>query len=296
MTFPIPEGDFRFVALDVETANGSAWSISQIGIACVTRENQVRQWASLVDPQCGFSTFNIRLTGIHPDHVRGAPKFPEVLAALDPVLSRAVVFQHSSFDQKAVAAACDKAELTPPKWEWMDSIRVARRAWPEFTGQGGHGLAHLKEKLGLSFNHHDAGEDARAAAEVVLRAEAKMGVDFRMIHGTAKAKKPSRPVAPPANPQGALFGAVVVFSGELSVPRAEAAGRAAKAGMRVSGRLSTATTHLVLGGPSLPLEPGQEPTVKERQARIMQAEGRPIAILREDDFHALMQRAEPGGS
>ncbi|WP_235857843.1 hypothetical protein [Marimonas lutisalis] len=36
---------------------------------------------------------------------------------------------------------------------------------------GGHGLASLKQHLGLRFEHHDAAEDARAAAEVVLMAE-----------------------------------------------------------------------------------------------------------------------------
>ncbi|PWK61977.1 hypothetical protein C7455_1012 [Roseicyclus mahoneyensis] len=58
-----------------------------------------------------------------------------------------------------------------PQWAWRDSVHVARAAWPELRGNGGHGLARLKKHLGLTFEHHDAGEDARAAAEVVLRAE-----------------------------------------------------------------------------------------------------------------------------
>ena len=58
-----------------------------------------------------------------------------------------------------------------PEWIWKDSVQVARQAWLEQKIKGGHGLASLKSYLGLSFEHHDAGEDARAAAEVVLRAE-----------------------------------------------------------------------------------------------------------------------------
>jgi DNA polymerase-3 subunit epsilon len=53
----------------------------------------------------------------------------------------------------------------------MDSLIVARRAWPELRGNGGHGLGNPKTYLGLNFEHHDAEEDARAAAEVVLHAE-----------------------------------------------------------------------------------------------------------------------------
>ncbi|WP_342713966.1 hypothetical protein [Loktanella salsilacus] len=51
-------------------------------------------------------------------------------------------------------------------------MTIARAAWPELKGNGGHGLANLKQELGLDFDHHDAGEDARAAAMVVLRARA----------------------------------------------------------------------------------------------------------------------------
>ena len=61
-------------------------------------------------------------------------------------------------------------ELYGP-WEWRDSVQVARRAWPELKGNGGHGLSMLKKHLGLQIKHHDAGEDARTSAEVVLHAE-----------------------------------------------------------------------------------------------------------------------------
>ena len=55
---------------------------------------------------------------------------------------------------------------------WLPCRKWPRRAvWPELRGNGGHGLASLKQHLGLVFDHHDAGEDARAAAEVVLRTE-----------------------------------------------------------------------------------------------------------------------------
>ena len=69
---------------------------------------------------------------------------------------------------------------------WSDSVKIARKAWPEFKGNGGHGLANLKQELGLSFQHHDAGEDARAAAQVVLLAENRLGQSFDLISGTTR--------------------------------------------------------------------------------------------------------------
>ena len=167
---PFPEGPFRFFALDVETANNDRGSICQIGVACVRPDNSIETWVTYVDPQVERWVFTY-LHGISARTVQGAPTFAEVLPVLQDALNGATVYQHSGFDRSAVAAACGHCGLPVPQWDWRDSVHVARVAWPELRGNAGHGLASLKQHLGLMFEHHDAGEDARAAAEVVLRAE-----------------------------------------------------------------------------------------------------------------------------
>lgn len=165
-----PLGPFRFFALDVETANNDRGSICQIGVACVRPDNSIETWMTYVDPQVDHWVFTY-LHGISARTVRGAPTFADVLPILRDALDGATIYQHSGFDRSAVAAACGNSGLPVPQWQWRDSVQVARAAWPELRGNGGHGLASLKQHLGLTFDHHDAGEDARAAAEVVLRAE-----------------------------------------------------------------------------------------------------------------------------
>lgn len=167
---PFPQGPFRFLALDVETANHDRGSICQIGVACVRPDNSIETWVTYVDPQVERWVFTW-LHGISARTVQGAPTFAEVLPILRDALNGATVYQHSGFDRSAIAAACGNCGLSAPEWDWRDSVHVARAAWPELRGHGGHGLASLKQHLGLVFEHHDAGEDARAAAEVVLRAE-----------------------------------------------------------------------------------------------------------------------------
>ncbi|WP_420005321.1 exonuclease domain-containing protein [Arenibacterium sp. LLYu02] len=167
---PFPVGPFRFFALDVETANNDRGSICQIGIACVRPDNSIETWVTYVDPQVERWVFT-NLHGISARTVQGAPTFAEVLPVLLDALNGKTVYQHSGFDRSAVAVACGTCGLPVPPWDWRDSVQVARAAWPELRGNGGHGLASLKQHLGLVFEHHDAGEDARAAAEVVLRAE-----------------------------------------------------------------------------------------------------------------------------
>ncbi|TKD17837.1 DEAD/DEAH box helicase [Rhodobacter capsulatus] len=175
---PLPDAEYRFVALDVETANGDCASICQIGLACVRPDGTIDSWSSYIDPEVPFAPFNTQLHGIGPAKVRGAPRFFEVIARLEPLLSRHVIFQHSGFDQRAISGAFALAGLSEPDWRWQDSVRIARCAWPEFRGKGGHGLAHLKDRLCLDFAHHDAAEDARAAALVVLKAEQRLGCAF----------------------------------------------------------------------------------------------------------------------
>ncbi|WP_240512373.1 exonuclease domain-containing protein [Pseudoruegeria sp. SK021] len=165
-----PKGPFRFEALDVETANNNRASICQIGVACVRPDNSIETWVTYVDPQTSRWVFT-GLHGISNATVRGAPNIAEVLPVLEVALSGLTVYQHSGFDRSAIRAACAELSRPEPEWDWQNSVTVARQAWPELKGNGGHGLASLKGYLGLSFEHHDAGEDARAAAEVVLHAE-----------------------------------------------------------------------------------------------------------------------------
>ncbi|MEY8838207.1 3'-5' exonuclease, partial [Cribrihabitans sp. XS_ASV171] len=167
---PFPTGLFRFFALDVETANNDRGSICQVGVAGVRHDNSIDTWVTLVDPETRNWVFS-GLHGIDAAMVRGASKIDEVLEFLEPHLAGHSVYQHSGFDRSAIRAACEARGRDEPSWDWQNSVSVARRAWPELRGNGGHGLASLKTHLGLRFEHHDAGEDARAAAQVVLLAE-----------------------------------------------------------------------------------------------------------------------------
>lgn len=141
-----------------------------MGVACVRPDDSIETWVTLVDPQTETWKFSY-LHGITNAMVQGAPTFDVVIEALEGMLTGSNVYQHSGFDQSAIRAACEKLARAEPQWNWLNSVNTARTAWPELKGNGGHGLASLKAHLGLRFEHHDAGEDARAAAQVVLLAE-----------------------------------------------------------------------------------------------------------------------------
>jgi len=176
----LPSGNFRFIAVDVETAGYDIASICQIGLAFVGFDGSIATYSAYIDPCTPFANGNTRLHGIDAETVRGAPKFAKMLPQLRMALEAHPLIQHSRFDEKAFDAACKLSNQQILKSVWTNSVAVAREAWPELRGNGGHGLANLKKVLGLHFRHHDAGEDARAAAEVVLKAEASLGRKIRM--------------------------------------------------------------------------------------------------------------------
>lgn len=181
MDNPLPHGNFRFIALDVETSCADSASICQIGLACVHKNGRIETWSGFIDPLMPFSPFNVQLHGISEETVKNAPTFAQLWPELQALLVTHPLVQHSRFDEHSIKAACKMHGLFGSRLSWSDSVSVARAAWPELKGNGGHGLASLKQHLGLEFKHHDAGEDARAAALVVQLAESKLGKSFEQI-------------------------------------------------------------------------------------------------------------------
>ena len=280
----------RFAALDVETANPDMSSICQIGIVHFEDGNPVETWSSLVDPQDYFDDVNVSIHGIEKEDVRGAPIFKQISAEINRRVGGQVVAIHTAFDRNAITQAASRHGTMPPECFWLNTASVARRAWPE-VAQRGYGLAPLAVKLGIEFEHHDAAEDARAAGMILVRAMTEMGLD--LASWMDRVKCPINPshggsVAQDGNPEGSLYGEVVAFTGSLIIPRREAADLAARAGCETTDGVTKHTTLLVVGDHDIRLLNGQEKSNKHRKAEELIAKGKPIRILTETDFLAMV--------
>ena len=170
--------NLNFCAIDVETANHLVSSICQVGIVQVTEGKVENYFSTLIDPELGFNSFNVRLHGIGPGSISGAPSFDETFAEMFDLLDGRVLVSHTFFDRNAVNGAARRYGLPILPVTWLDSVAIARRAWPERRRNRGYNLASLAADLGISFRHHDALEDARAAAGVVLYACMETGMDI----------------------------------------------------------------------------------------------------------------------
>ena len=172
------KGNLDFCAIDVETANHRVTSICQVGVVQVTKGRVENCYSTLVNPEEGFNSFNVRLHGIGPDSISDAPSFDEIFAEVFDLLDDTVLVSHTFFDRNAIDGAARRYGLPILPVTWLDSVAIARRAWPERRGNRGYRLASLAADLGITFRHHDALEDARAAAGVVLYACMETGMDI----------------------------------------------------------------------------------------------------------------------
>lgn len=158
----------RFIVFDTETPNSLNNRMSAIGISVVEHGRIVEEFYSLVDPEVEFDWFNIRLTGITPEAVRGQPTFPQLWERIRPLFESGMPVAHNaSFDMAVLAHCLDAYGIHWRPWaRYVCTVRYARKALP---GMPNYKLNTLCQELNIGLNHHNAGSDAHAAAELLLR-------------------------------------------------------------------------------------------------------------------------------
>ena len=287
-----------FNAIDVETANVDRASICQIGIVHVRDGKIEDRWQTLVNPEDWFDPYNVLIHGIDEDDVQDSPTLPEVRAELRARLRGSVLVSHTSFDRVAFERAMARYDLEQLQVTWLDSAKIARRAWPDRYGRRGYGLKNITKDLEISFRHHDALEDARAAAEIVLRACSATEMDiegwlrrierpiFPSPGGSFSGPRPS--TKREGNVDGALFGETIVFTGKLAIRRQDAADMAAEAGCGVASDVSKKITMLVVGTQDKSKLSGYAKSSKHRKVEVLIEKGVEIQILSESDFSELI--------
>jgi DNA polymerase-3 subunit epsilon len=269
-------------------------SIWQIGIARYVNGILAEEWGSYVDPEDYFDETNVSIHGIDEPRVMGAPTFQALAEMIYAFLDGRIVVCHTHFDRVSIHQAATRYGIRVPLCTWLDSAMVTRRAWKEFAGSG-YGLYNVCKTLGYDFQHHDALEDAKAAAYILLASVKVSGLD---IEGwLERVKQPIQPSAAHSgqkirrdgNPEGPLFGEVLVFTGALELSRQEAADLAAQVGCRVVPDVTKKTTILVVGDQDIRKLAGHEKSRKHRQAEELIGGGSTIRILKESDFKILVE-------
>jgi DNA polymerase III subunit epsilon len=167
-----------FIAIDFETANPNYASVCAMGWATVRGGVIVDRGSWLCRPpggHGGFGLFNVRVHGITAEKVADQPTFaervPDLLARLDGGVP--IVAHNASFDIGVLEQALATCGRSRPQTGHHCTQRWAKRLLdlPKYS------LPRVCEHLGVIMGkHHDAGDDAVAAAQVAIRLAETVGV------------------------------------------------------------------------------------------------------------------------
>jgi DNA polymerase-3 subunit epsilon len=298
----------NFTAIDFETANHYRGSPCGIGLVKVREGEVVDEHFWLIrppEPVNWFSQFHMDLHGITPEKVADAPRWQHVLPAIVEFIGDDPVIAHNAgFDIGVIRYACAVDNIEWPEMRFLCTLVMARRA----LRLASYRLPFVVESFGLEMGkHHDPLADAHGVVRVVKALAAEAGVDDledlaavhhmsigRMSSGIYKgsvAIGSGRGFTPievnsDADPDGYLYGRVVVFTGTLmSMTRDIARQECAHVGAIPEQDTTKRTNVLVVGdiNPAV-LRPGSHVTGKARKAFELQDKGQDIEVMTEDDF------------
>ncbi len=283
----------KFIVIDIETANPDLTSICQIGIAVFENGELVDQWGTLINPNAYFDEMNIYIHGITPSMVRNSPTIKQVESKIKGYFADNVVCSYGAFDRVSLTRIFPDLQN-----RWLDIMRVVRRCWSDKFAEKGYGLAKVSKHLKIKQeNHHNALDDAIVAGGILNKAlfESGKSLDYwldrveKPIHVEYDENGHILPkIKRQGDPNGPLYGEVVVFTGELSIPRQDAAKKAASVGCDVVDGVSKKVTLLIKGIQDKSRLAGKELSNKEIKAQELISKGHNIRILSENDFMELV--------
>lgn len=157
----------RYIIFDVETPNRYNDRMSAIGISVMEDGEIVQEYYSLVNPETFFDPFNIRLTGIHEDMVADAPTFPQLWEQIRPLFESGILTAHNAVFDLGVLRSCLKSYgiAWKPYVRYVCTVQMGRKVLPGMK----HNLDVLCGYYGIELQHHHAGSDSRACADILLR-------------------------------------------------------------------------------------------------------------------------------
>lgn len=161
----------QFVVFDLETTGAKApphSRVTEIGAYRVSKGKIIGEFQSLVNPGMPIPAFITSLTGISDEMVKDAPAFRTVgLDFLDFIGDSVLVAHNASFDMgflnHEIGLIYEDYRLINP---CLCTVQLSRKLLPHVEN---HKLKTMAEYFSVSLvNHHRAGPDARATAEIFV--------------------------------------------------------------------------------------------------------------------------------
>jgi DNA polymerase-3 subunit epsilon len=157
---------WSFTAIDFETANRYRNSACAVGLVQVRGGRVARRLTRLIRPPFACFQFT-HIHGITRGEVAAEPSFAELWPELAPYFEGVdfIAAHNRGFDRGVLRACCGWYGLPMPDAPFECTVALARRVWGIYPTK----LSDVARALRIPLHHHDAGSDAAACAQIVLR-------------------------------------------------------------------------------------------------------------------------------
>lgn len=298
----------NFITIDFETANSQRDSPCEIGLTFVQDKKIIETKSWLIKPMDNdFDDFNISIHGIKPHDVLNMPEFNSVWNEVLPLVENQFLIAHNaSFDISVLRSTLSLYGLPFPNIKYSCSYIFSKKVW---EGLSAYDLKTLCKLNGIEFNHHRAGDDSKATAELTLKAFEKVGVNsiedfpeklkttigqlFVGGYSPAESKRIYKPkdlskiVGDPLKhkPENIFYGRNVVFTGALSsMIRTQAQQLIVDIGGSIGNSVTKNTDFLIVGQQDYRVVGDDGMSSKQEKAIKLIEKGAEMEILSENDF------------
>ncbi len=167
-----------FTAIDFETANGFRGSPCSVGLTKVRGGRIVEEASWLMRPPARYDHFdyhNVRIHGITARDVAGMPRFGELFPEIGAFIGDDILAAHNAaFDLGVIRSGLEVSGLAGPGYDYVCTVMLSRRCYSLVSNS----LPFAAEEAGVPLvNHHDAAEDARACAGILIDIAGRNGAN-----------------------------------------------------------------------------------------------------------------------
>lgn len=140
-----------------------------------------------------FDYHNVRVHGIRAEDVADAPRFGELFPEIGAFIGDDILAAHNAaFDLGVIRSGLEVSGLAGPAYEYVCTVMLSRRCYSLVSNS----LPYAAEEAGVHLvNHHDAAEDARACAGILIdiarRNNANSIAELYLSLGLAIPKQPA---------------------------------------------------------------------------------------------------------
>ena len=165
----------NFLTIDFETAKHSLESACSVGLVKYIDGKAVDTFYSLIRPPVLYIRPDFTdIHGLTINDVKDAPTFADIWdSAVKPFIADLPLAAHNaSFDMGVLWAVLEWYELEIPPLPYFCTLSLSRRTWP---GLKSYALTSLAEKFGITYNAHNALDDAMTCGKLVQMSAEKFG-------------------------------------------------------------------------------------------------------------------------